>query len=253
MLVESDIATPLRDGTYAGEFTLPDGADQVTVNFQDANGAVVHSETLGAQEAGNVAFAWDGKNEAGEYVAGGPLRMVVTATKDGQTSQRGDRHLDLDRRHPVARQRQRKPARHRPRPARAERRHPPRLTPSQQITQGATPCPSTPRSPASAAPRPICRPSRTTSRMSARSASSAAAPTSATSCRPRARPPGQGTRLKGIEQQFTQGGFETSARDLDLAISGSGFFVTRDALTGGTTYFSRNGSLSVDSQRYLVD
>ena len=64
---------------------------------------------------------------------------------------------------------------------------------------------------------------------------------------------GQGTRLKGIEQQFTQGGFETSARDLDLAISGSGFFVTRDALTGGITYFSRNGSLSVDGQRYLTD
>jgi flagellar hook protein FlgE len=64
---------------------------------------------------------------------------------------------------------------------------------------------------------------------------------------------GQGTRLKGIEQQFTQGGFETSARDLDLAISGSGFFVTRDALTGGTTYFSRNGSLAVDGQRYLTD
>lgn len=64
---------------------------------------------------------------------------------------------------------------------------------------------------------------------------------------------GQGTRLRGIEQQFTQGGFETSARDLDLAIGGSGFFVTRDALAGGTTYFSRNGSLSVDGQRYLVD
>lgn len=64
---------------------------------------------------------------------------------------------------------------------------------------------------------------------------------------------GQGTRLKGIEQQFTQGGFETSSRDLDLAISGTGFFVTRDALTGGTTYFSRNGSLSIDSQRYMVD
>jgi flagellar hook protein FlgE len=64
---------------------------------------------------------------------------------------------------------------------------------------------------------------------------------------------GQGTRLKGINQEFTQGGFETSARDLDLAISGTGFFVTRDALTGGTTYFSRNGSLSVDGQRYLKD
>ena len=61
-------------------------ADQVTVSFQDATGAVVHTETLGAQQAGNVAFAWDGKNEAGEYVAGQPLRMVVTATKNGQTS-----------------------------------------------------------------------------------------------------------------------------------------------------------------------
>lgn len=64
---------------------------------------------------------------------------------------------------------------------------------------------------------------------------------------------GQGTRLKGIEQQFTQGGFETSARELDLAISGSGFFVTRDAIANGTTFFSRNGSLSVDAQRYLRD
>ena len=85
MLVESDIATPLRDGTYAGEFSLPEGADSVTISFQDANGAVVHTQTMEAQQAGNVAVAWDGKNAAGEYVAGGPLRMVVTATKSGQT------------------------------------------------------------------------------------------------------------------------------------------------------------------------
>jgi flagellar basal-body rod modification protein FlgD len=86
MLVESDIATPLRDGTYAGEFALDGPADQVTISFQDANGAVVHSQTLGAQQAGSIAFAWDGKNEAGDYVAGQPLRMIVTATKDGQTA-----------------------------------------------------------------------------------------------------------------------------------------------------------------------
>jgi flagellar basal-body rod modification protein FlgD len=86
MLVESDIATPLRDGTYAGELALEGPADQVTVSFQDASGAVVHSQTLGAQQAGNLSFTWDGKNEAGEYVAGQPLRIVVTASKDGQTS-----------------------------------------------------------------------------------------------------------------------------------------------------------------------
>ena len=86
MLVESDIATPLRDGSYAGEFTLEDPADQVTVSFVDANGAVVHTQDLGRRDEGAVAFSWDGKNEAGENAAGGPLRMVVTATRNGQNS-----------------------------------------------------------------------------------------------------------------------------------------------------------------------
>jgi flagellar basal-body rod modification protein FlgD len=86
MLVTSDIATPLRDGSYAGQFTLTDPADQVNVNFVDGNNTVVHSETLGAQPAGDMSFAWDGKNEAGETVANGPLRLVVTATHGGQSS-----------------------------------------------------------------------------------------------------------------------------------------------------------------------
>jgi flagellar basal-body rod modification protein FlgD len=86
MLVETDIATPLRDGSYAGEFALTDPADQVTVSLTDANGAVVHTQTLGAQAAGAVSFHWDGRNEAGETIANGPLRLVVTATRNGQTS-----------------------------------------------------------------------------------------------------------------------------------------------------------------------
>ena len=36
MLVESDVATPLRDGSYAGEFNLAAASDQVTVNLVDA-------------------------------------------------------------------------------------------------------------------------------------------------------------------------------------------------------------------------
>jgi flagellar basal-body rod modification protein FlgD len=86
MLVTSDVATPLRDGSYAGQFTLTDPADQVDVKFLDGSGAVVHSETLGAQAAGDISFAWDGKNDAGESVANGPLRLVVTATHQGQSS-----------------------------------------------------------------------------------------------------------------------------------------------------------------------
>ena len=86
MLVESDVATPLRDGSYAGEFALEEDADQVIVNLVGEDGSVVHSETLGQQAAGNVAFAWDGKNAAGETIAGGPLRLVVTATSGGKSS-----------------------------------------------------------------------------------------------------------------------------------------------------------------------
>ena len=84
MLVESEMATPLRDGTYAGEFELANPAEQVTVSFLDENGAIVHSQTLGPQRAGSNAFSWDGKNDAGEAVGGGPLRLVVNATVAGQ-------------------------------------------------------------------------------------------------------------------------------------------------------------------------
>lgn len=70
---------------------------------------------------------------------------------------------------------------------------------------------------------------------------------------PASNSPGLGTRVKSIAQQFTQGGFELSNRNLDFAISGNGFFVSRSASTGGQLLFSRNGALSVNAQRFLVD
>nr|WP_047169470.1 flagellar hook protein FlgE [Sphingomonas sp. Y57] len=64
---------------------------------------------------------------------------------------------------------------------------------------------------------------------------------------------GQGTRLRGIAQQFTQGGLESSERSLDLAISGQGFFVTRASNSNGQVSYTRNGAFSVDANRFLVD
>ena len=84
MLVESDIATPLRDGAYAGEITLPTDADQVSISFVDEAGAVVHAQNIGAQKAGAISFAWDGKDEDGNVKATGPLRMIVNAGGAGQ-------------------------------------------------------------------------------------------------------------------------------------------------------------------------
>jgi len=64
---------------------------------------------------------------------------------------------------------------------------------------------------------------------------------------------GQGTRLRGIAQQYTQGGLKTSDRSLDLAISGQGFFMTRASDSNSQVSYTRNGSFRVDANRFIVD
>ncbi|MCZ4340227.1 flagellar hook protein FlgE [Sphingomonadaceae bacterium G21617-S1] len=65
--------------------------------------------------------------------------------------------------------------------------------------------------------------------------------------------PGLGTRLRGISQQFTQGGLAASGRSLDLAISGQGFFMTRASNSNAQVAYTRNGAFSVDSDRFITD
>ena len=89
MLVGSEIATPLRDGSYAGEIDLAVAADDVTVSLVDENGAVVRNISLGSQPAGPVHFNWDGLNDAGEPVNAGPLQVVVNARAAGQPIEAG--------------------------------------------------------------------------------------------------------------------------------------------------------------------
>lgn len=87
-LVEADTATPLADGSYAGEIALAKDATNVGVSLVDAHGAVVKEFALGRQSAGSVGFAWDGKAADGSTVAAsGPLKVVVTAAgADGRVA-----------------------------------------------------------------------------------------------------------------------------------------------------------------------
>ncbi len=64
---------------------------------------------------------------------------------------------------------------------------------------------------------------------------------------------GSGTILKSIKQQFTQGNIASSLNALDMAISGQGFFALKPNLTSTQTVYTRNGSLSVNNDRYVVD
>jgi flagellar hook protein FlgE len=61
---------------------------------------------------------------------------------------------------------------------------------------------------------------------------------------------GLGSRLGAISQSFTQGVLQSTNRYTDLSIQGDGFFVYRN---GSNNYYSRDGSLSVDQQGFLVN
>jgi flagellar hook protein FlgE len=55
---------------------------------------------------------------------------------------------------------------------------------------------------------------------------------------------GNGVRLTDVRQEFTQGNVEITARQLDLAISGNGFFITED---NGSLLYSRVGAFGLDA------
>ncbi len=61
---------------------------------------------------------------------------------------------------------------------------------------------------------------------------------------------GEGVRLATTAQQFTQGNITTTSSNLDLAISGDGFFTLQDPSNG--IVYSRNGQFSEDSNGNVV-
>ena len=62
---------------------------------------------------------------------------------------------------------------------------------------------------------------------------------------------GQGTALKQVTQEFSQGNIELSGNSLDLAVTGEGFFPLRSA--DGQDLFTRNGSFLLDEQNTVVN
>src|ERR1044072_9159753 len=64
---------------------------------------------------------------------------------------------------------------------------------------------------------------------------------------------GQGVRLLGSKQQFTQGTLESTDKTLDLAITGEGFFTVRSAPPASQISYTRNGAFGVDENRFVTD
>ena len=64
---------------------------------------------------------------------------------------------------------------------------------------------------------------------------------------------GQGQRLNGIIQQFTQGTLEASEKTLDLAIAGEGMFVVKGEPPREQVTYTRNGAFTPTDDGHIVD
>ncbi|MDW8343287.1 MAG: flagellar hook-basal body complex protein [Verrucomicrobiae bacterium] len=62
---------------------------------------------------------------------------------------------------------------------------------------------------------------------------------------------GLGVITSGIYNQYTQGAINRTGVETDLAISGEGFFVVRDPLSGNV-FVTRAGDFRIDSDNYLI-
>lgn len=61
---------------------------------------------------------------------------------------------------------------------------------------------------------------------------------------------GLGMSIASIDNIMTQGSFQTTGKNTDIALSGEGFFVLKD---GENTYFTRNGNFMIDREGTLVN
>lgn len=77
MLVESNVAVPDAAGTYAGQVTLPAAVDGASIDLVDGDGNIVKTIDMGSQQAGDVTFYWDGKDDTGKAVTTAALQVKV--------------------------------------------------------------------------------------------------------------------------------------------------------------------------------
>ena len=63
---------------------------------------------------------------------------------------------------------------------------------------------------------------------------------------------GRGGRISQITPIFSQGSLETSADDVDVAITGTGFLLVKEP-TANSVYYTRDGNFSLNKDGYLVN
>jgi flagellar basal-body rod modification protein FlgD len=74
----------LTSGTpVQGIVSLPNGADGVTMQVYDAKGVLVNTVTAASQPAGDMTWAWNGNDDAGNALPDGIYSFKATAVSQG--------------------------------------------------------------------------------------------------------------------------------------------------------------------------
>lgn len=74
----------LQGGSAIGGFELAQSVDHAVVTIKGAAGNVLHTMDMGAQQAGDVMFQWDGKTDSGANAASGTYKFEVSASLGGK-------------------------------------------------------------------------------------------------------------------------------------------------------------------------
>ncbi|MCU7876032.1 MAG: flagellar hook assembly protein FlgD [Candidatus Thiodiazotropha sp. (ex Lucinoma borealis)] len=82
VLVESNVGSLANGESLQGSVNLPASASNVRVMITDRSGALVRELQLGTHEAGQVAFSWDGYDDAGDYMGNGLYQVSAVANVD---------------------------------------------------------------------------------------------------------------------------------------------------------------------------
>jgi len=85
VIIPTDAAMVDTAETFKGSVLVPQSTSNVLVSVYDSAGSVVAKVNMGAQEAGNQSFMWDGKNSEGETLPPGKYKFKAEGSFDGET------------------------------------------------------------------------------------------------------------------------------------------------------------------------
>jgi flagellar basal-body rod modification protein FlgD len=69
-----------------GIVNLPGGAEGIKFEVYNEKGGLVNTQVLGAQTVGDLKWAWNGADDAGNALPEGTYRFKATAVSQGKTT-----------------------------------------------------------------------------------------------------------------------------------------------------------------------